>query len=89
MTSELVVLLGGEQIGRVRRNARGRLTLVYDSNWREARDAYPLSLSMPVTAQEHGPAAVEAYLGGSCPTTNLSCNAGAGSFKSHPGTSLR
>lgn len=71
MTSELVALLGGKEIGRVRRDTRGRLTLAYVSSWREAGDAYPLSLSMPLTAEDHGPAAVEAFLWGLLPDDEI------------------
>lgn len=71
MTSELVVLLGGKEIGRVRRDNRGRLTLTYDASWREARDAYPLSLTMPLAATEHGPAAVEAFMWGLLPDNEI------------------
>jgi serine/threonine-protein kinase HipA len=71
MTRELVALLGGKEVGRVRRDARGRLKLVYDPSWREARDAYPLSLSMPLAAEEHGPATVEAFLWGLLPDNEI------------------
>ena len=71
MSTELVVLLGGEEIGRVSRDARGRLTLAYTPSWREAEDAYPLSLSMPLTAEEHGPAATEAFLWGLLPDNEI------------------
>ncbi|MET4323702.1 type II toxin-antitoxin system HipA family toxin [Bradyrhizobium sp. RT5a] len=67
MTSELVALLDGQEIGRVRNDARGRLTLVYDKDWRQAEGAYPLSLSMPLAAEEHGPSAVQAFLWGLLP----------------------
>jgi serine/threonine-protein kinase HipA len=67
MTDELVALLAGNEIGRVRNDARGRLTFVYDNNWRGTRGAYPLSLSMPLAAEEHGPAVVQAFLWGLLP----------------------
>jgi len=67
MTSELVALLDGKQIGRVQRNTRGRIKLVYDDDWRNAPDAYPLSLSMPLGAKEHGRAVTEAFLWGLLP----------------------
>jgi serine/threonine-protein kinase HipA len=67
MTNELVALLDGNEVGRVRNDARGRLTFVYDSKWRDAPGAYPLSLSMPLAAEEHGPAAVQAFLWGLLP----------------------
>jgi serine/threonine-protein kinase HipA len=71
VTSELIALLGGQVVGRVRRDARGRLTLVYDRSWQEAPDAYPLSLSMPLTAQEHGPVVVDAFLWGLLPDNEI------------------
>ena len=60
MTDELITLLGGREIGRVRAGVRGKLTFAYDPAWREASDSYPLSLSMPLAAEKHGPAAIEA-----------------------------
>ena len=67
MTDELVALLDGNEVGRVRNDARGRLTFVYDSKWRGTPGAYPLSLSMPLAAEEHGPTAVQAFLWGLLP----------------------
>ena len=66
MTDELVALLDGNEAGRVH-NDRGRLTFVYDDEWRNAADAYPLSLSMPLAAKEHARAAIEAFLWGLLP----------------------
>jgi serine/threonine-protein kinase HipA len=67
MTNELVALLDGKEIGRVQRDARGRIKFVYDDEWRKAPDAYPLSLSMPLGAKEHGGAVTEAFLWGLLP----------------------
>jgi serine/threonine-protein kinase HipA len=67
MTGELVALLDGKEVGRVHRDARGRLTYVYSDEWRKAADAYPLSLSMPLGAKEHGRSVVEAFLWGLLP----------------------
>jgi serine/threonine-protein kinase HipA len=66
VTDELVVLLDGREAGRVH-NDRGRLTFVYDDDWRNAADAYQLSLSMPLAAKEHGRAVIDAYLWGLLP----------------------
>lgn len=66
MTDELVALLDGNEAGRVH-NHRGRLTFIYDDEWRNAAEAYPLSLSMPLTAKEHTRAVIEAYLWGLLP----------------------
>lgn len=65
--TELVTLLDGKEIGRVHNDTRGRLTFIYDDQWRNAPEAYPLSLSMPIAAKEHGRAAVEAFLWGLLP----------------------
>jgi len=62
MTEELIALLGGQEVGRVRRDKRGKLTFIYDETWRETEGAYPLSLSMPLAAAEHGSDVVEAFL---------------------------
>jgi serine/threonine-protein kinase HipA len=67
MTNELVALLDGKEIGRVQRDARGRIKFVYDDAWRKAPDAYPLSLSMPLGAKEHGRSVTEAFLWGLLP----------------------
>jgi serine/threonine-protein kinase HipA len=71
MTSELIALLNGKEVGRVRNDARGRLTFVYDDDWRKAPDAYPLSLSAPLAAREHGPSVVQAFLWGLLPDNEL------------------
>lgn len=67
MTPELIALLSGREIGRIERDRRGRLTFTYDEDWREAEDAHPLSLSMPMAAAEHGHAVTEAFLWGLLP----------------------
>jgi serine/threonine-protein kinase HipA len=64
---EVIVLLAGRRIGVVRRAAGDRLSFVYDDAWRDANDAYPLSLSMPLIEREHGDAPVRAYLEGLLP----------------------
>lgn len=51
MTEELIAILGGREVGQVRRNNRGRLTFAYDEAWRKSDVAYPLSLSMPLAAR--------------------------------------
>ncbi|OAF07596.1 type II toxin-antitoxin system HipA family toxin [Bradyrhizobium neotropicale] len=67
MTNELVALLDGGEIGRLRNDARGRLAFIYNDDWRGSAGAYPLSLSMPLAAQEHGSAVVQAFLWGLLP----------------------
>lgn len=56
----LITLLGGDQVGTVERDQRGRLRFHYREEWRSLGDAYPLSLSMPLAASEHGNGPIEA-----------------------------
>jgi serine/threonine-protein kinase HipA len=63
----LVTLLDGKEVGRVHSDTRGRLTFIYDDQWRNAAEAYPLSLSMPIAAKEHGRSVVEAFIWGLLP----------------------
>ncbi|OXE35691.1 MAG: serine/threonine protein kinase [Phenylobacterium zucineum] len=71
MTSELIALMAGEEVGRVTRHARGRLTFTYAEAWRESTSGYPLSLSMPLAAREHGPDVVAAFLWGLLPDNEM------------------
>jgi serine/threonine-protein kinase HipA len=64
---QLVAVFNGREAGRIRRDDRGRLTFVYNDDWRRARGAYPLSLSMSLAAAEHGHKPVEAFLWGLLP----------------------
>jgi len=52
MTQNLIALNGEWEVGRVHRAANGRLSFIYDNGWQELSDAYPLSLSMPLTASD-------------------------------------
>lgn len=63
---ELVVLLGGEQAGRVHRQG-DRLSFTYDEAWRRRDDVVPVSLSMPLAAAAHGHRPTHAYLWGLLP----------------------
>lgn len=67
MSTELVALLGAREMGRIQRDKRGRLAFLYAEDWREAPEAHPLSLSMPLAAAEHGHAITEAFLWGLLP----------------------
>lgn len=63
----LIALLDGQIVGVVTRDARQRYHFTYDDDWQSADDHYPLSLSMPLVAKEHGHKEVEAYLWGLLP----------------------
>jgi serine/threonine-protein kinase HipA len=64
---ELLALLSGQEIGRIHRDGQNRLTFIYDKKWRQASEAYPLSLSMPLAAAEHPSATIAAFLWGLLP----------------------
>lgn len=69
MTSapRLAALLDGRLVGHVFQERTGRFRCVYDDAWRESDDAYPLSLSLPLAAAEHGHEPVNAFLWGLLP----------------------
>ena len=62
MKAELVAIANGRELGRVSRDTRGRLSFRYATEWLDAPAAFPLSLSMPLTAAAHGHRPVEAFL---------------------------
>lgn len=66
MTNQLIALLDGREIGTVRYKD-SRLSFTYSETWRNALDAYPLSLSMPLGSATHGHARIEAFLWGLLP----------------------
>jgi len=71
MTKELIALLNGRETGRVVRDNRGKLTFIYNEAWRNAADAYPLSISMPVALAEHGNARIDPFLWGLLPDNEI------------------
>ena len=67
MTDVLIVLADGRVMGEIRRSRAGRLTFVYDDDWRASSNAYPLSLSMPLVIAEHEHRRIEPWLWGLLP----------------------
>ncbi len=68
MTEELQAWTGGRLMGRVERMPRqDRMIFIYDEKWRNHAEAFPLSLSMPLSAIEHQHEAVEPFLWGLMP----------------------
>jgi serine/threonine-protein kinase HipA len=70
-TDALAVVLDGQPIGRIERSARRRLSLHYAPEWRAARSAYPLSLSLPLIAADHTHERVNAFLWGLLPENEI------------------
>ena len=71
MTRLLVVIADRRIMGEIRRDRRGRLTFVYDENWRSMAGALPLSLTMPLMIAEHGHARIENWLWGLLPDNEV------------------
>jgi serine/threonine-protein kinase HipA len=63
LNNQLMVLLNGRVVGTVASQS-GRLSFTYTEQWTEDPDAYPLSLSMPLTAVRHGQSSIEPVLWG-------------------------
>jgi serine/threonine-protein kinase HipA len=51
--TELLIVIEGTLVGRIRAGKGGRLTLDYEESWRAAPQAYSLSLSMPLAAETY------------------------------------
>lgn len=66
----LILLLDGQVIGSIHRQ-KGRLSLFYQDAWRLRRDAYPLSLSMPLALADHPHGPVNAFLWGLLPDNDV------------------
>jgi serine/threonine-protein kinase HipA len=81
--SELVALLDGREVGRVRQQ-KGKLTFTYTDDWRGAPGAYPLSLSMPLALSEHSNSAIEPFIWGLLPDNELVLNRWARQFQVSP-----
>ncbi|MYB98472.1 MAG: type II toxin-antitoxin system HipA family toxin [Gemmatimonadetes bacterium] len=67
MNGRLIAVANGRLLGEITRDAKGRLRFTYDAAWRADDTAYPLSLSMPLTAAEHGHDRIEPWLWGLLP----------------------
>jgi serine/threonine-protein kinase HipA len=68
--SVLIALLEGREVGVVRQ-ASSRLSFHYEDSWRSAPGAYPLSLSLPLAARDHGHSAISAFLWGLLPDNEI------------------
>jgi len=71
MTTELMAILDGTEMGRVVRDKRARLSFTYKEEWRNAENAYPLSISMPLALTQHGHARIDPFLWGLLPDNQM------------------
>jgi len=83
-TTELLVLLGDEVVGRLSIGRAGKLAFTYDDRWRAHPNAYPLSVSMPLAARDHTGGVVSAYLWGLLPDNEVILDAWAKRFQVSP-----
>jgi len=60
--SELLIMIDGNLIGRVRADKAGRLSLDYEANWLESPHGHSLSVSMPLGQITYPHKAVLSYL---------------------------
>jgi serine/threonine-protein kinase HipA len=67
MTRELIAIIEGREMGRVARDKMGKLSFIYNEEWRDASDAFPLSISMPLALSAHGNAKIDPFLWGLLP----------------------
>lgn len=63
----LVALMNGAVVGNVYQMGNGRLVFRYEDSWRMSESRYPLSLSMPLAATEHGDRVIRSFLWGLLP----------------------
>ncbi len=85
MTPELIALINGREIGRVRRKPQARLSFTYAKDWQDDPDAYPLSLSMPLSAADHDHTPIVNFLWGLLPDNERVLGKWASKFHVSPG----
>lgn len=66
----LHMLLDGRHAGALIQDEHGRLSLVYDEDYRRRTDATPLSLSMPLSRAQHRHQTVDPFLRGLLPDSD-------------------
>jgi len=64
---ELRVLISDKEAGTLSQDRTGRCHFSDDLSWQRSAASVPLSLSMPLTATDHRPAAVESFMWGLLP----------------------
>jgi serine/threonine-protein kinase HipA len=88
MKKELITVLGNNEVGVVRQDSRGRLAFEYADNWRNAGNAYPLSISMPLAAAQHRHARIEPFLWNLLPNNEIILERWGKRFHVSPGNAF-
>lgn len=60
--SELLIVIEGDVVGRVRAAKSGRLSLDYEDSWLESPRGYPLSVNLPLARISYSQKVVSPYL---------------------------
>lgn len=82
--TELLVLIGSNVVGTVEQRRTGDLVLAYERSWQNRGDSYPLSLSMPLSSQEHGDEVIRPFMEGLLPDNDTILNNWAKRFQVSP-----
>ena len=61
VAAELYIFMNGEKVGRLLRNAAGKLELTYAEEWLGSEARRPLSLSLPLSSPKHSGEVVENF----------------------------
>ncbi len=89
MTDELFALVDNYEVGRIYRDRKGKLSFVYNEDWREDPNAYPISLSMPLATKEHGHEKIDSFLWGLLPDNQRIVESWARRFHVSAGSSFK
>ena len=81
----LLIQAGEHPMGRLERRPDG-LRLEYDERWRARRDAYPLSVSLPLQQRVHDGPGVRAWLQGLLPDNSATLERWGARFQVSPGS---
>ena len=82
--TDLLVLINGNLAGRAFADKNGHPHFTYEDDWRNSRDAIPLSLSLPLAATTHDSSAVAAVMWGFLPDNEHVLQRWASSFQVSP-----
>lgn len=67
MNDRLIAIAEGQVVGEIKKNSNSRLSWAYTDLWRKDPNAYPLSLSMPLSASEYGHSQIQPWIWGLLP----------------------
>lgn len=84
MTTHLIAFADGLIMGTVTQVKGGRLTFLYSDEWLASPNAYPLSVSIPLTPGQQGQRKIETFLWGLLPDNEIVLSQWARKFHVSP-----